>query len=89
MAVRDLDRDMAKELGIKGEANGVVVTSVAPDSSAEKAGLMTGDVIREINRQPVKSVKDFEKLSSGVKKGENVLILINRRGAFLFLSAKV
>src|SRR5215813_1296448 len=89
VTVQDLDRDTAKELGIKGKANGVVVTSVEPDSSAEKAGLVTGDVIREINRQPVKSVKDFEKLSSGVKKGENVLILINRRGAFLFLSAKV
>ena len=37
----------------------------------------------------VKSVKEFEKVSSEVKKGENVLILINRRGASLFLSAKV
>jgi serine protease Do len=89
VAVQDLDRDTAKELGIKGKANGVVVTSVEPDSGAEKAGLMPGDVIREINRQSIKSVKDFEKVSSGVKKGENVLILINRRGSSLFLSAKV
>lgn len=89
VAVQDLDRDTAKELGIKGKTQGVVVTSVEPDSGAEKAGLMPGDVIREINRQPVKSVKEFEKLSSTVKKGENVLILINRRGASLFLSAKV
>jgi serine protease Do len=89
VAVQDLDRDTAKELGIKGKTSGVVVTSVAPDSGAEKAGLMPGDVIREINRQPVKSVKDFEKLSSRVKKGENVLLLINRRGSSLFLSAKV
>ncbi|HWC50464.1 MAG TPA: PDZ domain-containing protein, partial [Nitrospira sp.] len=88
VAVEDLDRDTAKELGIK-KAQGVVVTGVEPDSGAEKAGLMPGDVIREINRQPVKSVKEFEQLSSTVKKGENVLILINRRGASLFLSAKV
>lgn len=88
-AVQDLDRETAKELGLKGKAQGVVVTGVEPDSSAEKAGLMAGDVIREINRQPVKSVKDFEKASSAVKKGDNVLILINRRGAALFLSAKV
>jgi len=66
-----------------------VVTNVEPDSGAGKAGLMPGDIIREINRQPVKSVKDFEKASSAVKKGENVLMLINRRGASLFLSAKV
>ncbi|HKU53191.1 MAG TPA: PDZ domain-containing protein, partial [Nitrospira sp.] len=59
------------------------------DSGAEKAGLMPGDVIREINRQPIKSVKDFEKASSDVKKGGNVLILVTRRGNSLFLSAKV
>jgi serine protease Do len=89
VAVQDLDQDTAKGLGIKGKTQGVVVTSVEPDSSAEKAGLMPGDVIRELNRQPVKSVKDFEKVSSAVKKGDNVLLLINRRGASLFLSAKV
>jgi serine protease Do len=89
VAVQDLDRDTAKELGVKGKAQGVVVTAVEPDSGAEKAGVMRGDVIREINRQPVKSVKDFENVSSGLKKGENVLILIDRRGNALFLSAKV
>jgi len=89
VAVQDLDRDTAQELGIEGKTQGVIVTSVEPDSGAAKAGLMRGDVIREINRQPVKSVKEFEKLSSTVMKGENILILINRRGASLFLSAKV
>lgn len=89
VAVQDLDKETAREFGIKGKAQGVVVTKVEPDSGADKAGLMPGDVIREINRQPVKSVRDFEKVSSGVKKGENVLILINRRGSALFLSAKV
>jgi serine protease Do len=89
VAVQDLDKDQAKEFGIKGKAQGVVVTSVEPDSGADRAGLLPGDVIREINRRPVKSVKEFEKVSSAVKKGDNVLILINRRGNALFLSAKV
>ena len=89
LAVQDLDRDTARELGLKGKTRGVVVTRVEPESGAEKAGLMPGDVIREINRQPVKSVEDFEKVSSTVKKGDQVLMLINRRGASLFLSAKV
>jgi serine protease Do len=89
VAVQDLDQETAKELGLKGKTQGVVVTKVEPDSGAQKAGLMPGDVIKEINRQPVKSVKDFEKMSSGVKKGDSVLILINRRGNSLFLTAKV
>lgn len=87
VAVQDLDREIAKQLGVKG--NGVVVTAVEPDSGAEKAGVLRGDVIREINRQPVKSVKEFEKVSSRLKKGENILILIDRRGNALFLSAKI
>ena len=89
LAVQDLDRDTAQELGLKGKVQGVVVTGVEPDSGADRAGLMPGDVIREINRKPVKSVQDYEKAASSFKKGDNVLMLINRRGASLFLSAKV
>ena len=89
VAVQDLHQDTAKELGVKGKVQGVVVTAVESDSGAEKAGVMRSDVIREINRQPVTSVKDFEKVSSGLKKGENVLILIDRRGSAVFFSAKV
>ncbi len=88
LAVEDLDQATSKELGLKGK-RGVVVTRVVPDSGAEKAGLMPGDVIREINRQSIKSVKDFEKASSDIKKGDSVLILVNRRGNQLFISVKV
>lgn len=88
LAVEDLDLATSKELGLNVK-RGVVVTRVAPDSGAEQAGLMSGDVIREINRQPIKSVKELEKVFSDVKKGSNVLILVNRRGNSLFLSAKV
>ena len=89
VAVQDLDHDTARELGFKGKVQGVVVAKVKPYSGAEKAGLMPGDVIRGINRQPIKSVKDFVRMSSAVRKGDNVLILVNRRGTSLFLSAKV
>ncbi|HYM37486.1 MAG TPA: DegQ family serine endoprotease [Nitrospiraceae bacterium] len=89
VAVQDLDRETARELGLAGKIRGVVVVSVEPDSGVEQAGLQPGDVIREINRQPVKSVKDYEKAASHLKKGDQVLMLINRRGASLFLSAKV
>jgi serine protease Do len=88
LTIEDLDQDTARKLGLNGK-RGVVVTRVEPNSGADKAGLMPGDVISEINRQPVKSVKDFEKVSSDVKRGEHVLILVNRRGNSLFLSAKV
>ena len=56
VAVQDLDRETAKKLGFKGKTQGVVIIRVEAESDAEKAGLMAGDVIREMNRQPVKSV---------------------------------
>jgi len=89
LSVEELDQDSARELGLNGKIQGVVVTKVEPDSGAEKAGFMPGDVIREVNRQPVRSMKDFEKVSTHLKKGDNVLILLNRQGNALFLSAKV
>ncbi len=89
LSVEDLDQATARELGLTGKTQGIVVTKVEPDSGAEKAGLLPGDVIREVNRQPVRSVRDFEKVSTLMKKGDRVLILVNRQGNALFLSAKV
>ena len=89
VAVQELDRQTARELGFTKKTQGVVVMDVEPDSSASQAGLMPRDVIREINKQPVQSVKDYEKITSSLKKDQQVLLLINRRGASLFLSVKV
>lgn len=89
LSVEDLNQNTARELGYKGKSQGVVVTNIEPDSGAEKAGLVPGDVIQEVNRRPVRSVKDFEKVSSDLKKGSTILILVNRRGSALFLSAKI
>jgi len=50
--------------------------------------LAQGDVIKEINRQPIKSVRDYEKIVSNLKKDESVLLLINRRGTALFITVK-
>ncbi|OLD74995.1 MAG: hypothetical protein AUG95_01075 [Nitrospirae bacterium 13_1_20CM_4_62_6] len=89
VAVQELDRQTARELGFTKKTQGVVVMDVEPDSPASQAGLTSGDVIREINRQPVKSLKDYEKITSSLKKDQQVLLLINRKGASLFLTVKV
>lgn len=69
----------------KGKS-GVVVTRIDPDSPAERAGLQTGDIIREINRKPVKNVEDFERLTSELSPKAPVLLLLKRGNATIFLS---
>ncbi|MER3423610.1 MAG: serine protease [Nitrospiraceae bacterium] len=87
--VQTLDRKAAQELGLNEKTKGVVVTRVERDSPAEEAGIREGDVILEINRHEVRSVKDFEKITADLKKDQNVLLRINRRGAALYVSVKV
>lgn len=69
----------------KGRA-GVVVTEIETDSPAERAGLRTGDIIREINRKPVQDVRDFERLTNQLSPSSPVLLLLNRGNATIFLS---
>jgi serine protease Do len=87
--VQTLDRNTARELGLNEKTKGVVVTVVEPESPAEQAGIRDGDVILEVNRHEVRSAKDFEKTTADLKKDQNVLLRINRRGAALYLNVKV
>lgn len=76
----------ARQSGRSKPSSGVVVTDIEPESPAERAGLQKGDVIREINRKPVKDVKDFERLASQLSSRSSVLILVNRGNRAIFLS---
>jgi serine protease Do len=58
VGVADLDQSTRSELDIPAQVQGAVITEVAPDSAAFEAGLRTGDVITELNRQPVKNAQE-------------------------------
>ncbi len=89
LAVRELDSHTARKLGLQNDDHGVVITHIAQGSGADRAGLMRGDVIREVNRQPVKSVHDFEEAASDLEKNKSALLLINRGGSSLFVTVKI
>jgi len=73
-------------LGRSKAQSGVVVTDIEVDSPAERAGLRTGDIIREINRNAVRNVRDFERLTNQLNPRAAVLLLLNRGNATIFLS---
>jgi serine protease Do len=55
--VSDIDGNARRELNLPDRLSGAVITGVDPDSASAHAGLREGDVILEINRQPVASAK--------------------------------
>jgi len=62
LRVQALTNDMIDALGLEQGTKGVIVSSVEPDSPAEKAGIIENDVIIEVAKQPVSSPQEFTKI---------------------------
>jgi serine protease Do len=79
VAVAPLTPEVASRSGLDSDAHGVVVQQVNPDGRAADAGIEAGDIILEVNREPVQSVDD---LRAAVKKAtEKPTLLLVRRQA--------
>jgi serine protease Do len=73
VGVDDLDSQTRDQLNVPPRLKGAVITSVAPDSAAARAGLHTGDVILEINKKAVKSAQDAVDLTSKTESKKTLL----------------
>jgi serine protease Do len=81
LALRPLTPELAQRFGVQSD-QGVVVTEVRPDSPAAVAGLAPGDVIREVNRTPVRDLDDVERgLQRGGNDPKTVLLRVEREGS--------
>jgi serine protease Do len=80
ITVRKLTPEMADRLDIQS-GKGVIVQDVKGGSFAEDIGVGRGDVILEINKQPIDSEADFAKAESSLKSGQDVVFLVRPRGA--------
>jgi serine protease Do len=80
ITVRGITSDLADRLGIAA-GKGVVVQDVKQGSFAEDLGLNRGDVILEVNKQPVNNTEDFTKIESVLKSGQDVVFLVRPRGS--------
>ena len=85
--VEPLTPELADELRLRAGTPGVVVDSVDPAGPAGAAGIQRGDVIQEVNRQPVRSAEELRAVvdKSG---GKPVLLLVNRRGDTVYLAVR-
>jgi serine protease Do len=80
LTVRPLTPDIADRLDVPA-GKGVIVQDVKGGSFADDVGLNRGDVILEINKQPVNTAEDFTRIQGILKSGQDVVFLVRPRGA--------
>ena len=81
--VGDLAPEVARQLDLPSNVRGVLVTNVDPDSGA--AELQKGDVIEEINQQPVTSVSDYNKIAASLDPSQPQILSVCRHRIRSFL----
>jgi serine protease Do len=81
--VDELTPEMARQLDLPGNVRGVVVGNVDPDSGV--AELQKGDVIEEINQQPVTSVADYKKIAGSLDPSQPQVLSVCRHRMRSFL----
>jgi len=84
ISIEPLTPDIASQLGIPSSTRGVVVAGVDPSGPAADAGLEAGDVIQQINRQPIRSPADIQPALAKGSPG-SALLLVKRGGQAFFV----
>jgi serine protease Do len=84
VSVDDIAPQMRGQLNLPARLKGALITNVEPDSAAARAGLRPGDVILEINKQPVTSAADAVELSTKAE-GKKTLLRLFSRGSTIFV----
>jgi len=77
IAVSNLTPETARQYHLK-DTIGVIVVGLEPGSAGEKAGILPGDIIREINRESVTDIEEYEKQIGKIKSGETAYVYILR-----------
>ena len=80
----DITPDIAARFGVEDKA-GVLVTNVSRGSSAWEAGFRPGDVILEVDKNPVANLGDYNKIISGLKPGKQYLFLVKKRKNTIYI----
>jgi serine protease Do len=83
----DVTPPLARQMDL-AVSNGVVVTDIEEGSLAESSGLQPGDVILELNRQPIPNFATFQRLADPMKSSDLALLLVNRQGTVLYVPVR-
>jgi serine protease Do len=86
--IQELTPQLALKYQISGVKRGVIITGIEEGSLASEIGFEEGDVILEINRKRIETLKDFEKAVKDASIEKGILFHLHRKGSSFFLTYK-
>ena len=86
--VRELSPELADQWGYPLTETGVIISRIEPGSLADEAGLKPGDVIKEINRKPIRTIQDYRDCLKGASIKKGILFFITRKEGSLYIVVK-
>ncbi len=86
LSTQEITPDMAKQLGLAKE--GVMVTEVQPGSPADEVGIQPQDIIVQVNRVKIVSMKDYNREISKAAEKKSVTLLIKRGRSSFFVALR-
>lgn len=86
MRLRAADPERVTDLGLTG---GVVVAAIRPDSPAADAGVLEGDILTRLGRQPISSLEDLDAAVEGLESGTSVPARFIRGTSPLFIGLRI
>ncbi len=85
--VSPVTEELAKNFSIE-QTTGILVLHVTQGSIAYTEGLRRGDIIREVNRAEVPTMKEFRQVLKAIQPGETILLRILRESRTFFVVLK-
>jgi serine protease Do len=88
VVMQEITPVLAKNFGL-ADAEGAIITEVAPDSPAARCGLLPGDVVRMVNGKRVKGMQQLRQIIASTEVGQELEIGFIRGGAEAKVKAKI
>jgi len=86
LRVLDINGEIRQQLGLSENVHGVIVQAVQSGSAVEAAGLRRGDIIVEVDRKPVRSVREFVHQARKIPADTEVLLTVLHDGRHSYVS---
>jgi Trypsin-like serine proteases, typically periplasmic, contain C-terminal PDZ domain len=88
LAVQEINPEVARQFGI-GKNDGVIVTDVAGGSPADDVGIQPQDIIAQVNKVKISSMKDYNREMSKAAERKSVTLLVKRGKDSFFVALRI